>query len=153
MTNEPSTRAFSILPLLVVFILVGAAGADANAQTSQYRPAGTFGERQEARTDQLDRAIKAAPWKLGKVYFRPWTALRDAGYYDNLGGLQGESDFRITVGAGLRSYLPLGDGLTAAAHALQSMTTGAISASDADSAEGTAWACSGIGAGSVAKSR
>ncbi len=87
------------------------------AQSVQYTPPGAFRESRESTQKILERNMTEARWKVGRVLFDPWFGVRDASYVDNVGN-QGESDATITVGGGLRGWLPVGSEFTLAAHAL-----------------------------------
>ncbi len=92
----------------------------ADAQFDQYSMPGRYEESHEPKTEVIDRAVKQARWKLGRLYLDPWIALEDLAYIDNVTSqTEGPkvSDFTVTAGAGLRGYLPLGR-MTLAMHAL-----------------------------------
>lgn len=96
---------------------MAALGLPLLAQTVQYTRPGAFEERREDTQEILERNITEARWKAGRVLLDPWLGVRDASYVDNVGN-QGESDATITVGAGLRGWLPVGSEFTLSAHAL-----------------------------------
>jgi hypothetical protein len=75
----------------------------ASAQFDQYSSPGSFQETRESTEDLLDRSMKNARWRLGRVFLHPWIGLRDVSYSDQ------EADITATVGAGIRGYLPLGE--------------------------------------------
>ncbi len=64
--------------------------------------------------------LQGSPWKAGALHLSPWIGLRDASVVNllNSQGETGEEDFTLTVGAGLRGYLPAGSKFLLAAHAL-----------------------------------
>ncbi len=100
----------------VMLIVVGL-GTPLLAQSVQYTPPGAFQERREDIQTILERNITEARWKAGRVLFDPWFGIRDAAYVDNVGN-QGVSDATITLGAGVRGWLPVGSEFTLAAHVL-----------------------------------
>ncbi len=79
------------------------------------------GVRRDSIRIELRQALRNAHWKLGRAYFSPWLALRDVTTVDNLGARPDElkrGDSSVSIGAGLRGYLPVGRRLTLAGHAL-----------------------------------
>jgi hypothetical protein len=114
-------RRHGLLPLLIgpALLLVGGA---AQAQFTQYRAPGLFDPQRESREEQFERAMSEARWKLGRVLADPWLGLRNVSYLDNVGAVSEEgdvdSDLTVTLGAGLRGYLPLASELLIAAHVL-----------------------------------
>jgi len=86
------------------------------AQYSQYTPPGTFVGRTITRSDVVERAMQQARWKLGRMYFDPWAALRNLSYVDNSG--RDDSQITATVGLGVRGYTPVASELTLALHVL-----------------------------------
>jgi hypothetical protein len=70
----------------------------------------------------LETAMSEARWRLGRVLLDPWFSLQDLSYIDNVGNRPEdapiESDYTVTVGAGVRSYVPLGTDHTFSAHVL-----------------------------------
>ena len=87
------------------------------AQSVQYTPPGAFQESREDTQTILERNITEARWKAGRVLLDPWFGVRDAAYVDNVGN-QGVSDVTITLGAGVRGWLPVASEFTLAAHVL-----------------------------------
>lgn len=87
------------------------------SQSVQYTPPGAFQERREDTQTLLERNIAEARWKAGRALFDPWFGIRDAAYVDNVGN-QGQSDTTLTLGAGVRGWLPVGSEFTLAAHVL-----------------------------------
>lgn len=79
--------------------------------------------------ESFEDSLREAPWNAGTWRFQPWLGVRDASFVSNQvttgsgptggSGDTGESsrDFTITVGAGLRAYLPKSK-LLFTAHAL-----------------------------------
>jgi hypothetical protein len=88
----------------------------AEAQFTQFTPPGTFIGRTISRSETVERAMQDARWKLGRVYFDPWAAIRNLSYTDTTE--RGESQLTVTVGAGVRGYTPLGSEMTLALHVL-----------------------------------
>ncbi len=70
--------------------------------------------------EEFQRKLKAAPWEAGKLRLSPWIGLQDMAFVDKLNDESefGDQDFTLTVGAGLRGYLPAGRRVVWAAHAL-----------------------------------
>ncbi|MGB5658465.1 MAG: hypothetical protein WBO54_03210, partial [Thermoanaerobaculia bacterium] len=54
----------------------------AEAQFTQFTPPGTFIGRTISRSETVERAMQGARWKLGRVYFDPWAAIRNLSYTD-----------------------------------------------------------------------
>ncbi len=83
----------------------------AGAQFVQYTPPGRFEEERESMEGLLDRSMKDARWRWGRLFIHPWVGISDLSYIDDDGGPPGgensESDYTATVGAGVRAYLPL----------------------------------------------
>lgn len=102
---RPSTRA-----LIAAMALLALRALPAAAQLSQYTAPGALTPESGATKDALDREIEEARWNLGPLRLSPVLALRDAAYVSNVfaGTTADEPDFTVTLGAGLRGYLPLG---------------------------------------------
>ena len=68
----------------------------------------------------FEKKIDDAPWNVGGLRLQPWVGIRNAAFVTVDGGEQDleEDDFTITVGAGLRAYLPVGGKVYWTAHAL-----------------------------------
>ncbi|MEM7583797.1 MAG: hypothetical protein AAF560_10490 [Acidobacteriota bacterium] len=91
---------------------------------AQYNSPGTI-----ATTDAIyeessfETSIRDAEWQVGGLRLRPWLGVRDASFVTNSNtatdpqGALEDDDFTLTVGAGLRGYLPTGK-LIWTAHAL-----------------------------------
>ena len=88
----------------------------AEAQFTQFTPPGTFIGRTISRSETVERAMQDARWKLGRVYFDPWAALRQLAYVD--GSNRVDSQLTATVGAGVCGYTPVGSEMTLALHVL-----------------------------------
>jgi hypothetical protein len=107
-----STRA-ALTGLITALALLCA--APAAAQVSQYTAPGSLLERAPSKREQMEQAVENARWRLGPLRLSPWIAVRDAAYVSDVfsgisepvGG-QEESDFTITMGAGLQGFVPLG---------------------------------------------
>ncbi|MCP3958368.1 MAG: hypothetical protein GY719_10995 [bacterium] len=69
--------------------------------------------------DELEERINDARWNLGAVRLTPWLGLRDVQLVrtTSADGTTEEDDFTLTIGAGLRAYLPTGK-VVWTAHAL-----------------------------------
>ncbi len=89
-----------------------AAGA-ASAQTPQTVVPGALAIEAQPTRQRIEEGIEEARWRWGKLRVSPRLVLREVGYDDNVTSAPDEesrvSDFRATVGAGLVSYLPLGE--------------------------------------------
>ena len=108
-----------VLALLSLVALLGPAAA--RAQFDQYTAPGRLVESRETMQDLLARQMKESRWRLGRFFVDPWVGVRNIAYFDNVyGDTQGpkQSDFTATLGAGLRTYCPLGAELTFAGYAL-----------------------------------
>ncbi len=103
----------------VLFALTSFA-TSASGQFDQYTPPGSFEETRESREEQLERSMKEARWRLGRVYLHPWLGLRNVSFVDPVTDRDGTeiSDFTASIGAGIRAYVPVGRELTLAVHAL-----------------------------------
>ncbi len=101
-------------------LALGGLTLPAGAQFDQYSMPGRYDEQHEPRAEVIDRGVREARWKLGRLYLDPWIGLDDISYIDNVTSETGGpkvSDVTATAGAGLRGYLPLGR-MTLAMHAL-----------------------------------
>ncbi|MBZ0115111.1 MAG: outer membrane beta-barrel protein, partial [Thermoanaerobaculia bacterium] len=86
---------------------------------AQYRTPGTGVTISENRRTQLETAIEEARWNLGPVRVQPWIGFRDIVYQDNIPTADGPvDDIHGSAGAGLKFYLPVGEDVVIAAHAL-----------------------------------
>lgn len=86
----------------------------------QYTPPGTISEGDGVVAEEpLRERLTEARWRLGAVRLEPWLGLRD-GSVVTTSTADGEedTDFTVTVGAGLRAYLKTGRHGIFAAHAL-----------------------------------
>ncbi|HVS02616.1 MAG TPA: hypothetical protein VMT16_07600 [Thermoanaerobaculia bacterium] len=109
----------------LITLAIAASGAPAaRAQFDQFaQPGGaTFGSepRQIGSQDRFDEALRNSRWRLGKLYVDPWIGFRDIGYVgrvDLADGGQLDSGLTATAGAGIDTYLPLGQNVTWASHA------------------------------------
>lgn len=98
------------------------AGAPLCAQLgTQYTPPGTPAMlRPQPSKDEFKIKLENSPWKLKRLHVSPWLGLQDVSLVENLGN-RGQSegeDFTLTFGAGLRAYVPAGQKVIWAAHAL-----------------------------------
>jgi hypothetical protein len=98
-----------------------AATVPLSAQFAQYTPPGGGTDQPELRREAFAQAIESARWRLGPVRVEPWFGVRDFGFVDEpeVAGAEDEG-FRAlgTAGAGLRFYVPVGNKIVLAAHAL-----------------------------------
>ncbi len=88
---------------------------------AQYTAPGTpTAARPVPSKDTFQTKLKDSPWKAGPIRLTPWLGLQDASIINSLDNLgQTESkDFTLTIGAGLRGYLPAEPRVLWAAHAL-----------------------------------
>lgn len=110
--------------LLALAFVLGLAAGPVAAQFSQYTAPGGPEERPIDARASLEEAVESARLRLGPLRLKPWLAIRDLGWIDNVNGAADaglepiEDDLRTTIGAGLQAYLPLGSKVTWAAHAL-----------------------------------
>ncbi|HEV8630945.1 MAG TPA: hypothetical protein VGV61_11555 [Thermoanaerobaculia bacterium] len=110
---------------LQVVALVALAALAATPAAAQYRAAGSDLELIPNRKQQLEKAVEQARWSLGAIRISPWLGVRDVTYVRELDPQTGErqrGDLTATAGAGLKAYLPLGEHVIAAAHALPEYT-------------------------------
>lgn len=91
------------------------------AQFVQYTPPGFFEPRREETETILERHMSEARWRAGRLYLDPWIGMRDSGYRDPVAGTD-EGDLTVTLGAGIRGWLPVGSDFTIAAHLLPEYT-------------------------------
>lgn len=116
-------RRWKLRPLPVVLTLAAwFAAAPLCAQLgTQYRPPGAPAVlRPQPSRDEFKIKLENSPWKLGRLHVSPWLGLEDVSLVENLGN-QGQSaseDFTVTVGAGLRAYVPASRKVIWAAHVL-----------------------------------
>ncbi len=109
------------LKLCAVTLLTWSVSATrASAQFEQYTPPGSFEETRESMEELLNRSMKEARWRWGRVFLHPWLGLRDLSYVDPVTDRDGVtgSDVTASIGAGIRAYAPIGRELTLTAHAL-----------------------------------
>lgn len=99
------------------------AASPARAQFDQFaQPGGeafVSGGGEVGEQGPFDSALRNSRWRLGKLYLDPWVGLRDISYVDRidvLGGERGDYGLTATAGAGLDTYLPLGEHMTWASH-------------------------------------
>ncbi len=114
-------------PGALVLALLWLTPAVVGAQVAQYTSPGQFDLHAGSEQERIDGAIQEARWQVGRVYINPWLSLRDIAWVNDFGSenVLGErpqrrrgTDFTASFGAGLRAYLPVGSGLSLAAHAL-----------------------------------
>ena len=109
---------FWSFPLGTVLALTLMAGVPAEAQ---YTAPGTpIPIRHTPSKPEFEDKIQASPWKAGPLVLNPWLGLRDLRFVTDLntvGATEGD-DLTLTVGAGLRGYLPAGSKALFAVHAL-----------------------------------
>ncbi len=88
--------------------------ASSGAQFLQYTPPGGPEAKPLDRKAALETEVAEARYHLGAVRIAPWFAIRDGAYVRNLfsSGEEPPGDFTITVGAGVRAYLPTGPKVT-----------------------------------------
>ncbi len=110
--------ALALFPLILLSLTMFATSA--SAQFEQYTPPGSFEETRESTEDLLERSMKEARWRLGRVFLHPWLGLRNIAFVDPVIDRDGNevSDFTASIGAGIRAYAPIGRELTLAVHAL-----------------------------------
>ena len=100
---------------LIAFLLLPSALA---AQSDQYRVPGLFDDYDGRSTlERIDDSLEESRWRLGRLYVEPWYALREISY-DERESSSSRSDLNVTVGAGLRGYLPFGSRFVLAGHVL-----------------------------------
>ncbi len=111
--------SIKLLTFLALTLSPLAAGAPASAQyVAPGRP--VYPARHGPSKDDFQSKLKESPWTVGTFRLSPWLGLRDVSIVTDL-NQQGEDlgdDFTLTVGAGLRGYLPAGTKVIFAAHAL-----------------------------------
>jgi len=92
----------------------------AAAQFTQYLPPGSFEDDFASMEKALEAAVLDARWRVGPVHLDPWVSLREVSYDDNVGNRPRDpvADLLVKVGAGVRGYLPVGEDLIVAGHAL-----------------------------------
>ena len=97
---------WKMLPAFVWILVMGTAPSGA-----QYIAPG-IAERTDAipEKERFDDSINNSRWNLGAVRLSPWIGLRDVSFVSTQTeeGTDSEDDFTLTVGAGLRAYLPTG---------------------------------------------
>jgi hypothetical protein len=105
--------------LLAALVLAAAAGP-AGAQYTQYTEPGELALAEPPEREGFERAMEEARWRIGGLRLEPWFGVHDAGWMDNVFGVEedAQSDFTVTVGAGLYGYTHVGSKLVLAAHAL-----------------------------------
>lgn len=90
------------------------------AQYVQYTAPGTLAQPRVPPQERFEGAIEDAWWNVRGLRLTPWFGLSNLGYVDNVFATAHDtkSDFTLTVGAGLRGYLPTGEKSTLAFHVL-----------------------------------
>jgi hypothetical protein len=91
--------------------------APASAQVRQYTPPGGIADLTEGRKEGLERAAEDARWSLGRLRVDPALWISDIALVDSSDDDVG-TDLTGRIGAGLRTYLPVGGKTTLAAYAL-----------------------------------
>ncbi len=123
-TNLSRRNKLLTVLALGLWLLVAAAplGAQFGLPTStQYAtPGAPSSSRPRPSKDEFKSKLLEAPWKVGSLRLSPWLGLQDAAFVNDLNNLSQveNDDFTMTVGAGLRGYLPAGPKVLFAAHAL-----------------------------------
>ncbi len=105
---------------IVMALFAGLLASGASAQFEQYTPPGSFEETRETMDELLERSMKEARWRWGRVFLHPWVGIPNLAYVDPVTDSDGNetSDFTVSIGAGIRAYAPIGRELTLAVHAL-----------------------------------
>ena len=107
--------------VVLVGLVATMAAAPALAQFVQYTPPGFFEPRRENTAKILERHMTDARWKTGRLYLDPWVGMRDSGYRDPVAGTDG-GDLTVSLGLGVRGWLPVGSDFTLTAHLLPEYT-------------------------------
>lgn len=91
-----------------------------NAQATGYQQPGSQLDRPSDPREDLEEAMLNARWSLGGIKVDPSVGIREATWIDNpLSQNAGSAqDFTITLGAGLRGYIPTGSKVTTVLHVL-----------------------------------
>ncbi len=109
-------------PGAVVVAALLLAPAAAPAQFQQYAPPEDIVAGRRPVAAIVEDATAGAKWRLGRLRLDPWIGVRNLNYVDNeRAGQEGgplDDDLTVSVGAGLRAYVPLGAEVTWAAYAL-----------------------------------
>ena len=104
--RSPKPRRNLVLAALALGSLV-LASASAEAQYNlpgSSQPSGDIPPKED-----FEERIEEARWRFGGLRIQPWLGIRDAAWVtleNNETGVE-EDDFTLTVGAGLRGYLPV----------------------------------------------
>ncbi len=104
-----------------MFVLGLSALAAGTPLGAQYTAPGTpILARHSPSKAEFQEKVEQIRWKVGPLVLNPWLGLLDASIVSDLNerGEIGEEDFTLTVGAGLRGYLPAGSKALLAAHGL-----------------------------------
>ncbi|MEM7349339.1 MAG: hypothetical protein AAF657_00940 [Acidobacteriota bacterium] len=111
---QTGNRAFEILRLAAI---LGIAVISASPSDAQYTSPG-IAETTEAipEKESFDNSINNARWNAGPIRLSPWIGLRDVSFVStqSQASTETEEDFTLTVGGGLRAYLPTGKFIWAA---------------------------------------
>ena len=94
----------------LVALLTLALVPDAYGQFAQYTPPGAAAGGGGGESNEVDRLLDEARWRVGPFRLAPYFGLEGLGYVDNAyaGTEEGVSDVTATAGAGLAVYLPTG---------------------------------------------
>ncbi len=116
--QRQAAHLFSNLLLCTVLALTVAGSVPAGAQYTA--PGAPIPTRHNASKSEFQNKIEESPWKVGSMALSPWLGLRDFRFVTPLNsqGAGGNEDLTLTVGAGLRGYLPAGPKAVFAVHAL-----------------------------------
>ena len=116
-----STDTLRFTLALGLWALAADAPVGAQMEGAQFSSPGTPAPtRGRPSKDEFQDKLKDSPWTAGPLHIRPWLGLKDISLVETLneqGEAEGE-DFTLTAGAGLRGYLPIGQKVLWAAHAL-----------------------------------
>lgn len=106
-STAPAMRRAVARAALAAALWVGIGAAPLAAQ---YTSPGSVATTNKIPTEaQFDESLREARWQLGPVRLVPWVGLRDASFVSTENQqAESEDDFTLTVGAGLRAYLPTG---------------------------------------------
>ena len=118
-TMHATTAAHGLFAALAAILTVLSLSAPLAAQ---YIPPGRPVDPGEIPPQEaLETNLKNARWNLGKLRLSPWLGVRNASFVSNVTtrtDAEGEDDFTVTVGAGIRGYWRTGPKVLWAVQAL-----------------------------------
>ena len=100
------------LTALAVLLSMTLAPAPASAQFQEYTPPGSTADRPGDDRERLEKEMAEALWKVGAFRLNPWIGITNASLVSNAFTTSSDqpqdTDFTLTLGAGLTGIVPFG---------------------------------------------